>query len=157
LNGRIGSVASFSVGWPDVCFSPDGGGIADIRKSPLRVRKSPNLRLRWAKLPDGELNVKLAREKSAPGPERELLAEKGHDESNGLTGLFFHDPVAGVLDDGGPNVARDKSDLGRQFRPVGMIAADREHRFLAFIRVFGRRLALADFEGLAQDLKEGLI
>ena len=54
--------------------------------------------------------------------------EEGKDDRDGLFGLFLHDPVTGIGNDGATHIGRGEPDLSRQTGTIGMIAADREHR-----------------------------
>src|SRR5262245_320398 len=58
----------------------------------------------------------------------QLRAMNPGDEGNGLLRLFFHDPMAGVGDDGSLDITRDEFEFRLHRRSERMVTADREDR-----------------------------
>jgi hypothetical protein len=57
-----------------------------------------------------------------------LLVEKRADRRDGLRGLFFHYPMARIVDDAASHIARDEAQVIGQLSPEGVVGIKRQDR-----------------------------
>lgn len=70
----------------------------------------------------------LRAERRSRAERTSLVLDKGNYDANALLGLFLHDPMAGILDDGALHVACNRGEFGLHGCPERVITADRQHR-----------------------------
>ena len=81
-----------------------------------------------------------------------FVFDKGEDDTDGLLGLFFHDPVAGIGYDGALYIARDVGEFGLHGCAVRVITTDRQHGHWQFARLCKQRLVVLPILGEGREL-----
>jgi hypothetical protein len=96
--------------------------------------------------------------RTAPSRQTSFAVEERNDHTDGLLGLFLHDPMARIGDHGAPDIARDGGKLGLHGCAVRVIAADREHGHGQLADLCKQRLVILCIPGEGRELStEGVV